>query len=272
MENPNPHPSAFIDAADVHIIRIHATEAEKLGMLHPEQLKIIYRNDWFKLLIPQIYSGQQVDLLRLLRLQEAVSWADGSTGWVVTLCNGAGWFGGFLDPAIASQVFADPRVCLAGSGAPDGSAEIMADGYLVDGTWKYASGAHHATHFTANCTITKNGQPVLNDDCQPLILPFIFDKKDVLILPAWKYTGMIATGSDTFAVKDLHVALDRQFKIDPAAAIIDDPLYRYPFLQLAEATIAVNLSGMAIHFMDLCEDIFREKAKQPRLTGDQKIF
>ncbi|MDB4922768.1 acyl-CoA dehydrogenase [Mucilaginibacter sp.] len=272
MKNINLHPSVFIDIEDVNIIRNTAAEAEQLGMLHPEQLQLIYKNHWFKLLVPAIYSGQQITLLSLLQLQEAISWADGSTGWVVTLCNGAGWFGGFISPEIAHEIFSDPKVCLAGSGAVCGTAEITANGYSVNGVWKYASGAHHATHITANCAIKKGGNPVLNDNGEPLILPFIFDKKNVTILPAWKYIGMVATGSDAFEVKDLEVSLNRQFKIDPIAAIIPDPLYLYPFLQLAEATIAVNLSGIAIHFMDLCEDIFYEKIKLPKLTDQQRTF
>jgi len=272
MENTTQHPSAFIAIEDVTIIRNTAAEAEQLGKLHPEQLGIIYKNHWFKLLVPRVYTGEQVTLLRLLQLQEAISWADGSIGWVVTLCNGAGWFGGFIAPEIANEVFVDDKVCLAGSGAVCGAAVITDSGYIVNGTWKYASGAHHATHITANCSIQKNGEPVLKEDGEPLVLPFIFDKKDVTILPAWKYIGMIATGSDSFEIKNLEVASNRQFKIDPAAATIPDPLYLYPFLQLAEATIAVNLSGMAIHFMDLCEDLFHEKIKQPRLTDQQRAF
>ncbi len=92
------------------------------------------------------------------------------------------------------------------------------------------------------------------------------------ILPAWKYVGMVATGSDAFEIRNLEVATNRQFKIDPLAAIVLQPLYQYPFLQLAEATLAVNLSGIAIHFMDLCEGIFQYKIKQPRLTDGQKVL
>ncbi|MDB5153779.1 MAG: Acyl-CoA dehydrogenase, partial [Mucilaginibacter sp.] len=169
-------------------------------------------------------------------------------------------------------VFNDNKVCLAGSGAAGGTADITEIGYIINGTWKYASGAHHATYITANCIIKKDGEPVLDDDGQPLILPFIFDKKDVNILPAWKYIGMVATGSDAFEIKNLAVESNRQFKIDPSAAIVSNPLYQYPFLQLAEATLAVNLSGIAIHFMDLCKGVFNEKMKQPRLTSEQKTF
>jgi alkylation response protein AidB-like acyl-CoA dehydrogenase len=272
MENGILHPSAFIDKDDVNAIRNAAPEAEQIGMLHPEQLKVIYRQNWFKLLVPEIYNGRQITLPNLVRLQEGISWTDGSTGWVVTLCSGAGWFGGFLAPQVAEKVFNDPQVCLAGSGAAGGTAEITTSGYLINGTWKYASGAHHATHITANCIIKKDGEPIVDSEGQPLVLPFIVDKKDVNILPAWKYIGMVATGSDAFEIKGLEAESARRFKIDPAAVIVDQPLYRYPFLQLAEATLAVNLSGIAIHFMDLCEDIFYEKIKQPRLASIQKVF
>jgi alkylation response protein AidB-like acyl-CoA dehydrogenase len=270
MENTIPHPSAFIDAEDVNIIRGTAPQAEQMGILHPDQLEVIYRRKWFKLLVPEIYSGLQISLPELVRLQEAISWTDGSTGWVVTLCSGAGWFGGFISLEMSQIVFNNNKACLAGSGAAGGTAEITANGYIINGTWKYATGAHHATHITANCIIKKENQTVLNAEGEPLILPFIFDKNDVNILPAWKYIGMVATGSDSFEVKNLEIAGNRQFKIDPSAAVVNDPLYHYPFLQLAEATLAVNLSGLAIHFMDLCEGVFNEKIKQPHLTDAQR--
>ena len=272
MENLVPHPSVFIDSDDVNIIRSSSREAEKTGNLHPKQLEIIYAQKWFKLLVPEVYTGTQITLPNLIRLQEAISWADGSTGWVVTLCSGAGWFGGFISPGIANDVFKDYKVCLAGSGAEGGTAEITSTGYRVNGSWKYASGIHHATHITANCIISENGKTVLGNDGEPRILPFIFDKKDVNIMPAWKYTGRAATGSDAFEIKNLEVAFSHQFKIDPLAAVIQEPLYRYPFLQLAEATLAVNLSGIAIHFMDLCANVFDEKIKQTRITNEQSRF
>lgn len=271
MENQLTHPSALIAAADVNIIRKHAAEAERLGLLHPEQLNIVYREGWFKLLVPDVYTGKQITLSDLVRLQEAISWTDGSTGWVVTLCSGAGWFGGFIDAKLSQQIFGNTGVCLAGSGAVGGTAEIIEDGYRIGGFWKYASGIHHATHITANCAITQNGKPMLGENGEQLVLPFIFDKDDITLVPAWKYIGMIATGSDAFEISDLIVGKDRAFKIDPAAAVIDAPLYRYPFLQLAEATLAVNLSGIAVHFMDLCADVFNDRMNHPRLTQSQKI-
>jgi len=221
-------------------------------------------------LVPAVYSGREMSLPELVRLEESISWADGSLGWVVTLCCGAGWFGGFLQSVKAKTVFSNPQVCLAGSGAATGTATITEKGYLINGTWKYASGAHHATHFTANCIIKRGDETVLDEDDGPLILPFIFDSKDVEVFPAWKYVGMMGTGSDAFRVTNLKVNADCCFRIDPSAAIVDSPLYKYPFLQLAEATLAANISGISIHFMDLCAEVFKVKLNEEKYSDAQK--
>jgi len=264
------HPSYLLKPEWVKTIRDAAPQAEKLGMLHPDQLALIYEQGWFKFLVPEAYSGLQLALPDMVRLEESLAWANGSLGWVVTLCSGAGWFGGFLSSQMAQELAGNPYLCLAGSGASTGTATITNDGYIISGTWKYASGVHHATHITANCIIKNGEETVLNDDGSELILPFIFDRKDVEIVPAWKYIGMMATGSDAYKVTNLFVKADRCFRIDPEFTVIDEPLYRYPFLQLAEATLAANISGLAVHFLDLCGPLFEEKQLGKRVSAAQK--
>lgn len=266
------HPSQNLKPEWVNIIREAVPEAEKAGKLQPQQLELIYQHGWFKFLVPKAYSGLQLDLPQMVRLEESLAWANGSLGWVVTLCAGAAWFGGFLDAELATEIMTNPQLCFAGSGASTGTATISGDGYIINGTWKYASGAHHATHLTANCIIKNGDETVLNDKGEPLILPFVFDRKDVTLFRAWKYVGMMATGSDAYEVKDLYVDKNRCFQISPEYAVIDAPLYRYPFLQLAEATLAANLSGLAVHFLDLCGPAFSERMNNPRLTEPQKEY
>ncbi len=264
------HPSTLLQPEWIETIRSGAAEAERTGLLQPKQLELIYQQQWFKLLVPEAFSGTEKPLPEMVRLEESLAWADGSLGWVVTLCSGAGWFGGFLPVKTASEVFKNEKVCLAGSGASNGTATRTADGFIINGSWKYASGAQHATHFTENCVVKEANETVLNADGSPLILSFIINAKDVKLITAWKYMGMTGTGSDAFEVNGLWVPADRSFKIDPDFTVIDRPLYRYPFLQLAEATLAANLSGMAIHFMDLCEPIFAERLVQNKLSDTQK--
>lgn len=263
------HPSFYLQPQWVTLLRNSSFEAERAGKLQPDQLQLIIAQQWFKLLAPSKYGGLERTLPEVVRIEESLSWADGSAGWVITLCAGAGWFGGFLNRQLAEAIFKVQGVCLAGSGAATGTAELTENGYVVNGSWKYASGVHHATHITANCVVVKDGEALANADGTQMIVPFVFDRKDVQLLPGWKYTGMMGTGSDAYEVKDLFVDFNRSFKIDPAAVVVDKPLYRYPFYQLAEATLAANLSGMAYHFIDLAEEILTERIENDKRLSDK---
>jgi len=169
-----PHPSEIIEHALADRMRSFSMDAEKSGQLHPEQIGLIRQNNWLNLFVPKQYGGLELALPEALRIEEALAWVDGSMGWTLTLCSGAAWFVGFLDPGFAKQLFADPLVCLAGSGRATGIATIIDGGYMVSGSWNYASGAPFATAFTANCLIEKDGLPLLQEDGSQAIRSFVF--------------------------------------------------------------------------------------------------
>lgn len=249
-----------------------ASQSETLGKLHPDILEIAYREEWFKLYVPKVYGGPGKLLPEILRLEEDLAYIDGSIAWTVTLCSGAAWFAGFLDPVLATEIFADRKVCFAGSGAVGGVAQQTDNGYLVNGYWKYASGALHATIFTANCTLQdQQGTPILDEEGNPIIKSFILKKDEVTILPGWSYFGLVATGSHAFEVKDLMVPTNRTFTINSDIKVADFG-FDYPFLQLAETTLAVNSLGMAKHFMDLVKDTFFNRSGLKRYTAAQIAF
>ena len=254
------HPSAFMIPELIAIMRSVAREAEHMKHLHPEQIAIIHKQKWFKLFVPVQFNGLGLSLPQALQLEEALAWTDGSVGWTVTLCAGAGWFIGFLDPEIVPVVFDKSNICIAGSGKASGIAKTIDDGFEITGHWDYATGANWATSFTANCMIEENGAILKNADGNPVIKSFLFLRNEVRIHETWKQIGMIATGSNSFEVNGLRVKNNRTFLIDKRSAVLKDPIYHYPFQQFAETTLAVNSSGMAIYFLDLCEPLFRQKS------------
>lgn len=258
--NKIDHPAVHIPSELVAALRKLAGQAEQLKQLHPAQLAIVQQQKWFRLFIPQQYNGLQLNLPQALQLEEALAWADGAVGWTVTLCAGAGWFIGFLDPQLAFRVFNDNAVCLAGSGRASGIAKKITGGYQVTGNWDYATGANNATAFTANCLVEENGRLMENNNGGLLVKSFLFLKEEVTVHENWKCVGMIATGSNSFEVKGLTVSEDRSFIINQQAAVLKDAIYQYPFLQLAETTLAVNSSGMALRFMDCCAALFEQRS------------
>ena len=261
------HPSSILNRDWIDTIRNEAALAEKQGSLTAAQLELIYKLGWFKLFVPEENSGTKTSLPDALHLEEALSWADGSFGWTVTLCAGAGWFGGFFDFDLAKEVFNAREVCLGGSGAPSGTAVRTENGYIITGRWKYATGAEHLTHFTANCTIKESEE---TENAEPLVLPFIFERAEVTIVNDWNTIGLVATSSQSFEVKNLFVPYSRCFQIAADARKVSQPIYEYPFLQFAEVTLAANISGMAVHFLDCCKDIFAKRFEGKKLKEPQQ--
>jgi len=261
-----------LSKSSIQIIKDYAGLSEEMGELHPELLKLAYDHHWFKLFVPEIYGGPGLMLPEILRLEEAIAAADGSLGWTVTLCSGAGWFAGFLDPELAEAVFTDHDVCFAGSGAVSGTAVQCENGYLINGSWNYASGALHATIFTANCVLkNSNGEDIPDEKGNPQVKSFILKKDEVGVLSGWSYFGLVATGSHSFKVEDVIVPVNRTFEINKDIKV-KTPGFDYPFLQLAETTLAVNSLGMAQHFISLTKDSFTKRSGQKRYTDKQKAF
>jgi len=231
----------------------YAAASEESGRLHPQIISLIEQERWFKLYLPKEFGGIDIELPSILRLLESIAMTDGSTGWTVTLCSGASWFAGFLEENLRNHIFHSANTCVTGSGAVGGTAVLVPEGYLISGSWKYSSGAMHATHFTANCYIkNSDGSAVRDEQGEEIVRSFIFDRAEVNTTPTWSYMGMVATGSHGFEVNNLIVPANRSFQINSDLKMQTNA-GNYPFLQLAETTLAVNFSGMALHFLEVAE-------------------
>lgn len=255
----NEHPSAVLEENEVTTIRACAAEAEQLGALHPRQLELIYRHNWFHLFVPRRFGGLELTLPEAVLWEEALAWADGSLGWTVTLCSGANWFIGFLDPGISNQVFGYPQSCLAGSGNPGGVARILPGGFEITGKWNWATGARHATAFTVNCMLEKDGKQITESDGQPAIKSFLLLPDEVSLVDNWQMIGMKATGSIGLEASGVLVPANRAFLLHQGGQTLSDSIYRFPFLEFAAVTLAANFSGMALHFIDLSYPLLQSR-------------
>lgn len=257
--------SYSLTARDARRIERYAAGADAALWLHPAQRALLHRRGWLKMLAPRASGGAELPLPDAVRLEEAVAAVDGSMGWVLTLCAGAGWFAGFLAPDLARAIIGTPRVCLGGSGAPTGYADQENEGYRITGCWDYASGAPMATHFTLNAVLRAGGQPLLDASGAPRIRAFLVPAAQVRIVPSWRSIGMRASASHSYRIDGAWVAQEYGFAISPDAATANGPLYRYPFYSLAYVTLAANAAGIASHFLQLARSCMNRR--RHALTG-----
>ncbi len=245
---------------DIERIRAGAAGAEAARFLLPDQQALIHEQGWLKMLAPRAAGGAEMPLPQVVRLEEAIAEADGSMGWVVTLCAGAGWFAGFLPPDTAQEVIGTRNVCLAGSGAPTGFADKEADGYRITGRWDIASGAPIATHFTLNAIVRGEGEEHIR--------AFVVPAAQVVVEPTWRSFGMRGTASHSYRIDGAWVPASHGFTIDPAHATAPGTLYRFPFMLLAWVTLSANLSGMARHFLHLAHEMVAARRQPPQSAQD----
>jgi len=237
-------------------LRAVAAAADELGELQLAQVALLHRNRWLKMLAPCEFGGDERPLPDIVRVEEAIAHVDGSCGWVVTLCAGAGWFAGFLPLELARRILTTPDVCLAGSGAPTGYADRDGDGWRLSGRWSHASGSQIATHFTLNAQLREGGLPVLDHRGHPRVRAFVVPAVAVLVEPrSWHSVGLRASTSCAFSLREFQIGADHAFDIDASVATVPGPLYRFSFRPLAFVTLTACVVGMARNFVDLAKPL-----------------
>lgn len=216
--------------------------------LSPNVMKEIFKNNWLRIWIPRKYNGLDISLKDGLLFLQKLAQVDGSLGWFVTLTSGANYFSRNINPDIAKNIFKKKNVCFGGSGLIGGTAEKIGDKYLINGYWRYATGAPFLSHFTFNAQIVENGKPFYNFDGSPLFLSFFVNKDDVKIFKTWKTIGLKATETHDFQIKKKLVSEKNSFQYNVAYS--NDSVDIIPFNVFAYLTLAVNYIGIAEHFYE----------------------
>jgi alkylation response protein AidB-like acyl-CoA dehydrogenase len=194
--------------------------------------------------LPEALGGPELSPIEFMTVVEAASALDGSVGWLVG--NGAGMsrVGGYLTPQVARDLFADPHAFIASATGAVGVAQKSEGGYRVTGRWPFGSGAHHATHFMGLATLKDR------DGADGPLLCCYFERRDVVIDDTWRVSGLRATGSCDFEVRDLFVADQYTHLVLGHQPTQTGAVYRLPAASVFPWTVAVVPLGIARGAMD----------------------
>lgn len=247
---------------EIELIKAEAGKAEKLEGLTTAQLELIHSKSLFHLLVPKNVGGAELPLTDFVEFIEYLARIDGSFAWAVNLGAGANMFSGYLDVNTAKKIFSSKKSCVAGSGAIAGTAKKVKDGYIINGKWKYASGSSHASYFSLNAYIEGS------ESYSSFLLP----AKNVNILHTWKVMGLKASSSNDFSLEDTFVPDELMFDLQSSSKVQDSPLYSFPFMALAEINMLVMLTGLSLHFYELCMEIAKVKQVKAKNSGDDQLM
>lgn len=226
------------------------SEGSGKGNFSPDILEWISSQNLWNLWIPRPFGGLGLSLLQGLSKLQTLARTDGSLGWTVTLCSGANYFIGNLNPEVAEEIFlhSSTPVIFGGSGGVSGTAEKTDEGFVLRGKWKYATGAPYLTHFTLNARVTQDGIPVKDEKGKERILSFVISKDQVSIIEDWDTMGLEASATHSFEVRDIHVHEKYSFKYNDHH--LPHSIFKIDFSVFADLTLWVNYLGMAEHFLE----------------------
>lgn len=218
------------------------------NLLPDSVLKWIENEQLWNIWVPKKYGGLEMDFLSgLMKLQDLAA-IDGSLGWTVTLCSGANYFIGNLEPNTADKIFNSGKTAvLGGSGGAFGEAEVTENGYILNGKWKYATGAPYLTHFTLNAKLVEKGNPILNKNGNQKIISFVLPKEGVQPIDDWDMMGLQATATWSFEIENFLVKKEDTFVYNQF--YLPQPIFKIPFPIFADLTLWVNYVGMASHYL-----------------------
>lgn len=184
--------------------------------------------DVYRLLLPEDLGGAGIDPWQQLEIVERIAQEDASVAWNIAVGSGLGLFAGYLPPNVAQSIFATARACIAGSGAPQGTAERIDGGYRVNGRFSWASGIDQAQWAYGGCFVTKRGEKIVREDGTPEIVAVVAPIYMATVHDNWDVSGLIATGSKDFSLDDVFVPADHSFGAVAPTAQHPAPIFRLP--------------------------------------------
>jgi alkylation response protein AidB-like acyl-CoA dehydrogenase len=210
-------------------IRERRAEIEDARRLPKDLVADLAATGVFKLGMPAALGGDEASATEFMRALEAISAADGSTGWCTMIGAGGAFFGGMMTDIGFKEVFADPALPTASAVPPtQGTAARVDGGYKVNGKWRFASGITHVDWVMAGCVVLYDGQPKMTDMGIPDVRWAFVPTSEIEIHDTWYVNGLRGTGSNDFSITDVFVPEHRTFHVFDPTGHRPEPIVRMP--------------------------------------------
>jgi len=196
-------PTSVLDlparAAEVaKIADAHAAQGDKQGFLAEPVVEALHREGLLGMWTPRVIpGGAELDPVSSLSVIENMAIGDPSAAWVLMAASLAiGTGAAYLGDAAVKELFSGERLpVIAGQGTKPGTAVPAEGGFLLTGSWSFASGIKHATHIHTLAIIEGTGEPRI----------FVLPVNKATLIENWDVLGLRATGSIDYKVENVFV-------------------------------------------------------------------
>jgi indole-3-acetate monooxygenase len=242
----------------------NAEFADTEGRLADAVVARLHHDGLFGMWVPKVLGGSELDPVHSLEVIENLSYGDSSAGWVLMAAGlSIGTGGAYLgDSAVAELWSEGKRPVIAGQGTRPGTATPTEGGYLLNGSWSFASGLKHGTHIHTLAVIETTGEPRI----------FVVPVEKAKLIDNWDVIGLRGTGSIDYTITDAFVPEEYTH-----FAVVDTPrrggsLYNIGIIGFAEICHSGWALGVGRRLLDELVTLTREKAGRPGAQADNVSF
>lgn len=229
----------------VPLLKSKAAWSEENRYLSDDVIDALATAGMFDLRRPIRYGGYETSSRTLTEVISTLASGDGSTGWNVAVWTTGGWMAAMFPDHVQDEVLATPgtRICAALS--PTAVATNARDGVVVNGRWRFMSGARHSQW---QVVITMAPAPDGGQWPVAALVPMA----DLTIVDDWYTAGLTGTGSVTTVAEDVFVPSERTI---PMPAVLQgqylselnaaSPVFRAPMIPTGSVVVASVGIGLA---------------------------
>jgi alkylation response protein AidB-like acyl-CoA dehydrogenase len=162
-------------------IRSVRAEIERERSLPSALVKQMAEQGFFSLWLARALGGPELGLTDYFRVIGELARADGAVGWCTMVSSGYSRFSGFLDEAVAREIFGGGSTVVAGTINPTGKAVPAPGGFHLNGRWGYGSFIQHSAWTVGNCFVYEGEAPRRGADGAPDMRLMLFPTREAEI-------------------------------------------------------------------------------------------
>ncbi len=229
------------------VLRRASEQIEAERALPPHVMAAMHDGQLFRLTLPRRHGGAELPLPQLAQVTGIIAGADASAGWCLGQSFGCAMSAAYMDEVPAREVFDPADAVLAWGFGPQGRAVAADGGYLVNGTWRFASGSHHATWLGGHSKVFEaDGTPRTGENGRQANRTVLFPRAAAEMADDWHVMGLRGTRSEGYTIKNLFVAEALTLDRDTAAERrVDTTLFRFPTVSVYASVFSGVALGIA---------------------------
>ena len=238
------------------MIETHRAGMEQERRLPPALFSALAEAGLFRLWLPRALGGPELSPFSFQRVVEAAAALDGSVGWVVGNGAGSSRIAGYLDPAAAHTLFADPHALMVTATGAVGRAVPVEGGWRVSGRWPFGSGIHGATAVAGLCAVDNAAAEGLAPTimcCAPIEAAHVID--------TWQVSGLRGTGSCDWVLEEVFVPANYSFSFPAQRPTQPGAVYRMPVISSFGWSVSVVPLALARAVLDTFVALARDKVR-----------